>query len=314
MSVLTIYNTEIHPGEGKTLHLEMAELPTHTPMHLPVYVQRAEAPGPTLLITASIHGDEVNGTETIRRMIREAALTPVAGTVIAMPIINVYGFLGQSRDLPDGKDLNRSFPGSKSGSLARRMAHVLLQEVVQHCDFGIDLHTGGARRTNYPQVRCAFDRAESLALGKAFGAPFLMNSGEIPGSFRKAASNLGKSIIVFEGGESQRFDEMAIEEAMHGIHRVMGYLEMCDCALPAHDSRILEKSRWIRARTAGMMRLEVSPGDLVEKGQLLAVIGDPYGAVEQPIKSPARGYVIGLNNHPVVHAGDAVLHIGIEAT
>lgn len=292
------------------LLLEVAKLPTHTPLHLPVYVLRGKAPGPTLLLTASLHGDEVNGTETIRRLICKKALMPESGTILAMPIVNVYGFLGQSRDLPDGKDLNRSFPGREGGSLARRLAHILLEEIVTHADYGIDLHTGGARRTNFPQVRCDFSRSGSLSLGKAFGAPFLKNSPEISGSFRKAASQLGKDIIVYEGGESQRCDELAISEAMDGIHRVMAHLDMVKREVSARESLILEKSKWVRARIAGMLRTTVDTGEPVRKGETLAIIGDPYGEMEHIVKAPFDGFIIGLNNQPVVHAGDAIIHLG----
>ncbi|MEM7038918.1 MAG: succinylglutamate desuccinylase/aspartoacylase family protein, partial [Bacteroidota bacterium] len=195
-----LHGIEVAPGEMAEIVLPINRLPTHTQIDLPAYVFHGKAPGPVLLLTASIHGDEVNGTETLRRMIWEDLLRPDAGTVIAMPIVNVYGFLHKSRALPDGKDMNRSFPGSKTGSLARRLAHTLIDKVVQYADYGVDLHTGGAARTNYPQVRCNFEREEAVKMGKAFGAPFLLHSGEIRGSFRKAAVELGKTMIVYEGG------------------------------------------------------------------------------------------------------------------
>lgn len=310
MEPLRIYHQDILAGQSAELNLPVADLPTHTKVHLPVYVFRGLEPGPVLLVTAGMHGDEVNGTETIRRMIIKKQLMPRAGTVIAMPIVNVYGFLNQSRTLPDGKDLNRSFPGSKTGSLARRLAHLLLTELVVHADFGIDLHTGGASRTNYPQVRCDFTREASKELGQAFGAPLLLHSKEIPGSFRKAACNLGKNIIVFEGGESMRFDAFAISEARDGILRIMNHLGMSNQQVAARTSNILSESTWLRAKTGGMFCPEIQYGAAVEKGQMLATLGDPYGEELIKIKSKTSGFVIGLNNKPVVNAGDALIHLG----
>lgn len=308
---MQINGTPITAGIRTDIRLFVANLPTGTRIELPMYVFRGTAPGPVLLLTASMHGDEVNGTETLRRMIRQELLMPQSGAVIAMPIVNVYGFLHNSRALPDGKDLNRSFPGSKSGSLARRLAHTLMNEVVVHADVGIDLHTGGARRTNYPQVRCNFDRPEALHLARAFGAPFLLHSAEIPGSFRQAACKTGLKTIVFEGGESQRFDEFAIDEAMLGIQRAMRALDMRPSAVPDRDTVLLQGSSWLRAREAGMFRPFVAAGEHVEQGQVLAHLGDPYGAQVRTIKARKTGYVIGLNNQPVVNAGDALMHIGV---
>lgn len=307
---LFIQDHGIWPGERKEISLSIARLPTHTEIHLPVYVFRAPVEGPVLLLTSSLHGDEVNGTETLRRMIRNGSLMPAAGTVIAMPVVNVYGFLHQSRALPDGKDLNRSFPGSQSGSLARRLAFILLNEVMVHADYGIDLHTGGARRTNYPQVRCDFEQDAALALAHAFGAPFVINSKEIPGSFRRAATNIGKTIIVFEGGESQRFDERSINEAMDGIHRVMAHLGMVERKVPQRESLVLRRSTWLRAKIAGMFVPFVTAGDGVIEGQVMAHLGDPFGETVLEVKAPFDGYVIGLNNQPVTNVGDALIHVG----
>jgi hypothetical protein len=312
MEALRIYHQDILPGQITELNLPVADLPTHTKVHLPVYVFRGLEPGPVLLVTAGLHGDEVNGTETIRQMILEKELMPKAGTIIAMPIVNVYGFLSQSRALPDGKDLNRSFPGSKTGSLARRLAYLLLNEVVVHADYGIDLHTGGSSRTNFPQVRCDFTRKESKDLGQAFGAPYLLHTTEIPGSFRRAACKLGKSIIVFEGGESARFDDFAISEARDGILRLMAHLGMCDRLVSPRTSTILSGSTWLRAKVAGMFRPTIRYGDAVQPGQVLATLGDPYGEKVLEVKSKISGFVIGLNNQPVVNAGDALIHIGKE--
>ncbi len=309
---LVIQDFEIAPGQRREISLTIARLPTHTEINLPVYVFRGENEGPVLLVTSGLHGDEVNGTESLRRMIRNGSLVPDAGTVIAMPIVNVYGFLHQSRALPDGKDLNRSFPGSPTGSLARRLAYILLNEVVVHAEYGIDLHTGGARRTNTPQVRCDFEREQSFQLAEAFGAPFVLNSKEIPGSFRRAATNGGKTMIVFEGGESQRFDERSINEAMDGIHRVMAHLEMTERKISHRQPMVLRRSTWLRAKMSGMFVPFVQAGDGVIEGQVIAHLGDPFGEMVMELKAPFDGYIIGLNNQPVINEGDALIHIGTE--
>lgn len=309
---IRISGIEVWPGEAKEVRLDIAQLPTHTVVDLPVFVYRGHDPGPSLLLCAGLHGDEVNGTEALRRMIRGGSLHPDSGTVIVLPIINIFGFIHGSRDLPDGKDLNRSFPGNKTGSLAMRTAHVIMNEVIPHVDFGVDLHTGGAQRTNFPQVRCVTAEESNMNLARAFGAPFILNSDFIDKSFRKEAWKKGKSIIVYEGGESMRFDEYAIQEAMSGIGRLMDHLNMKRTTHLPHKSILLEKSSWLRAKTSGLFRMTVPSGSRVAKGQPIALLTDTYGKHETNVLAPDDGYVIGSSNHPVVHAGDALVHFGTE--
>lgn len=300
----------IPPGTHLETNVEIERLPSNTLIDMAVNVYRGKEGGPTLLITSALHGDEVNGTEAIRRMARNGMLMPDRGAVVTVPIVNVYGFLHQSRNLPDGKDLNRCFPGTKKGSLASRLAYILMKKVVPHCDCIVDLHTGGASRTNYPQVRCDFGRAESLAMAEAFAAPLLIHSKEIPGSFRKAASAAGKPIFVFEGGESLRFDSPSIQYTVDGICRLMGSLGMRAQEVDKAESAVVNEKKWLRAGTAGIFFPFVSGGDRIFKGQVLAHVGDPFGHAVSEVLAPFDGVVIGLNNNPVVHAGDALLHVG----
>lgn len=297
-------------GTATEIRLEIARLPSSTVIDLPVQVFRGQEEGPCLLLTAALHGDEIVGTEALRQLARQGQLLPLKGTVLSLPIVNIYGFLHQSRTLPDGKDLNRSFPGRASGSLASRLARVLMDEVVPRADWIIDLHTGGASRTNYPQVRCDFTRQGSLQLAEAFGAPLLLNSSEIKGSFRKAVSALDKNIIVYEGGESLRLDQGAAREACLGIRRVMQFLGMVESELEMAASKVLEKSRWLRASTSGVFVPAIEYGEQVQKGQVMAQLGDPYGNAVSKVKAPFDGFVIGLNNQAIVHAGDALIHLG----
>jgi len=230
-----------------------------------------------------------------------------------MPILNIYGFLNYSRDVPDGKDINRSFPGSKTGSLASRVAYHLMKEIIPFIDFGIDFHTGGAMRTNYPQVRCVMQDQKNVELAQAFHAPFTIDSPFRPHSLRQSAAKHGKHIIVFEGGESLRFDQHAIEEGVNGTLRLMQHLNMIDSAPPpSMENKIIWSSSWVRARTGGLFQPTIACGDLVHKNQLLGTMTDPFGEFKEEIKSPATGYVVGLNNIPVVNAGDALMHIGVD--
>ena len=307
---MIINGTEILPGERKLIRIEMEELPTHTVIEMPVWVFRAKKEGPCLLITAGMHGDETNGTEIIRRMVRAQSIVPEAGTVIAVPVVNIYGFIHRTRSLPDGRDLNRSFPGSKKGSLARRLAYTLISEILPHADLGLDLHTGGANRTNYPQVRCDLRKPYLLELAEAFGAPFIVHSNPIANSFRKVAGDQNKPVLVYEAGESMRLDEQAIEEGQKGISRLLHHLNLRSEGPPAEISIQLDTRRWVRAPISGMFRSLVKSGEKVKKGQPLGSISDPFGEREEWILSKEDAYVIGRNNDSVIHAGGALFHLG----
>lgn len=310
---MIINGIEIVPGEEKKIDVNIAKLPSASSIDTSIIVSRSKKDGPVLLLMGGLHGDEINGVEIVRRIIHEKINKPLIGTVICIPILNVYGFIHFSRYVPDGKDVNRSFPGNKNGSLAARVAHYLLKDIIPQIDYGIDFHTGGADLSNYPQVRCVFKDEESLALSKAFAAPFLINSPFRPNSLRQAASKLGKKVIVYEGGESSRFDQYAIDEGVRGAKRVMRYLKMhAKAQEPTHDSVIITSSSWVRAKQSGLFHSLVHYGQAVTKNQQLGYITDPFGQEKNMVKSGANGYVVGLNNNPLVHRGDAVVHVGIE--
>lgn len=309
---ITINGMKIAEGKHALVNLQIAKLPTHTVIDLPIYVYRGERDGPVLLISSGIHGDELNGVETVRRMITDGSIVPDSGTVIAIPIVNVYGFLNNSRYLPDGRDLNRSFPGTKTGSLAGRIAWTLMNDVIPIVDFGVDLHTGGAN-VNYPHIRCDTELEQNMELAHAFSPPFILNSPLRDGSFRKAAHRKGKTILVYEGGESLRFDEFAISECINGVLRLMDYLGMTDSGAPErNETRVIMKNTWIRAGSSGLYRPHVRGGVKVKKSQLLASITDPFGEAEIKMKARQSGYAIGLRSIPVVNKGDALINIGIE--
>lgn len=309
---ITIAGTKISLGEKAKLKLEVARLPSNTMINIPVFVYRAPIDGPVLLLIAGMHGDEVNGTEIIRRMNADKSFLLTKGTVIIIPILNVFGFLNFSRAVPDGKDVNRSFPGNNRGSLASRIAYLFMKEIFPHVDYGLDFHTGGGSRSNYPQIRCKTDIPRQYELAKAFGAPFLLNSKLRDKSFRKEATLKQKPIIVYEAGESQRLDEFAVQEGIAGTKRVMNFLGMSDLPVsPAPEQIEFAKSKWLRANRSGLFRSYVKPGDKVKRNQLLGTIADPFGDFELKVKSPEDGYIVGLSYAPVISQGDALMHIGL---
>ncbi len=310
---LEIYKKKIIPGKEIEILIKIGELPSRTPVHIPIFINKSQKPGPTLLLLGGLHGDEINGVEIIRRIKEDNLHIPNNGTIITIPVLNIFGFNNFSREVPDGKDVNRSFPGTKSGSLASRMAYNLMKEILPHVDFGIDFHTGGASRTNYPQIRCDMKDPMNRQMALAFNAPFTLQSSTIKKSLRSESSKMGKNIIVFEGGESLRYDEFVIKTAVDGYRRFIGKMGLVEEfeIVDEEPSIIIDKTRWVRASGAGLFRPYVYSGKQIEKGELLGEINGPYGHFKIKIVSPIDGFVIGLNNNPVVNPGDALLHLGV---
>ena len=307
---MIISGVEILPGEHKQVSLGIARLPTRTAIDLPVFVFRSKESGPTLLVTAGVHGDEINGIETLRRMLKSGSLIPNKGTIIVIPLLNVFGFINFARGVPDGKDINRSFPGNPKGSMAARIAfHVT--NILHLVDYGLDLHTGGAQRSNYPQIRYTEGDEMSKKLAEIFAAPFIISKEAIPKSFRKEGQKRNTPIITYEGGESSRMDELAIKHAEDGVKRVMHYLGMIDKAPEVIQKPIeLTESRWIRGKISGLFRSAVSLGDPVVKNQIIGAISDPYGEIEVNVRASSAGSILGLNYFPIINQGDALFHIG----
>jgi predicted deacylase len=312
-TTLTINGQTIEPGEDKTVILNSYELHTKTKLEIPVRVIHSKVKGPSLLLSAGMHGEETNGIEIIRKVISRTEVEDLkCGTLIAIPVINVISFLYGSRDLPDGRDLNRCFPGTKKGSIGSRIAYDLMAHILPIIDFGVDFHTGGAKINNFPQIRCVFDFPENLALAKRFSAPLVIDSTYREGTFRHEAAKKNKPILVYEGGESMRFDYQAINEGVNGCLRLMNSYKMIDFDVPGNHSVKLKKDTWVRANNSGLFHMSVNNGAPVSKGDLLGIIFDPFGGTEDKMVSPANGYIVGINNQPVVNQGDALIHIGIE--
>lgn len=314
MKEMVINGIRIRPGQSLNIEIAIARLPTHTLIDLPVFIRSSSNPGPVVLISGGVHGDEINGIVTVKRMLEENIFEPKKGTLIFIPLVNVYGFLSNSRTFPDGRDLNRSFPGSSKGSLASQIANILTNEIIPQIDYGIDFHTGGRMLSNYPQVRVDFKDTIGLNLAEVFGANFTVNSPHIDRSFRKEAFKNSKHLLVFEGGESMRLDEQVIQEGIMGTGRILKHLEMIEGEFPQVRSLKIQHSSWVRAKISGIFNASVSAGDEVKKGQVLAKISDPYGQVKVSVKSSFSGHVIGINNQPVVNAGDALVHVGKSQT
>jgi predicted deacylase len=313
MSDLEINGTKIPPGKDMTVELPLPEFYTHMPLTMPVHVVRGKQDGPRLFICAAIHGDEINGVEIIRRLLNLSALKRLRGTLIAIPIVNVYGVIQHSRYLPDRRDLNRSFPGSERGSLAARLAHLFMREIVSKCTHGIDIHTGAKHRSNLPQIRANLDHEETHRLAHAFSVPVLLNSNIRDGSLRESADELGIPMLLYETGEALRFDEMGIRAGLNGIVNVMRELNM----LPPSKRRqnkliepfVARSSSWVRAPASGVIRTHVALGARIKRDAVLGIVSDPFGGGEQEITAPFSGIIIGRSIIPLVLEGEALFHI-----
>ena len=311
-NTIEIAREAIAPGQRQHLEIPVARLATQTMLSLPVIVVNGIEAGPRLWLSAAIHGDEINGVEIIRQVLEQVKPQRLRGTLIAVPIVNVFGFVEQSRYLPDRRDLNRSFPGSANGSLAARLAHLFMKEIVNRSTHGIDLHTAALPRTNLPQIRANLHDPETYRCAKAFGAPVMIHATTRDGSLRQAAAKRGP-VLLYEGGEALRFDAQAIQVGVAGILRVMAALEMDEQLSPPVSSSPIEvtESKWVRASRSGIFRLEVALGEQVQKKQRLGVIADAFGETTVAVRAAVDGIVIGHVQNPLVNQGDGIVHLAI---
>lgn len=309
---IIIRGERIGLGESKLIKIPIDRLPTGTLIEIPIYVFNGEVPGPTILLQGGLHGDETNSIELVRRMLIDKSYKIHRGCVIVVPLLNIFGFLDLSREM-HGKDVNRSFPGSKRGSLASRLAYYLMKEITKNVDFAIDFHTGGAQRNNYPQIRFTPEDERASKLASIFNAPFVLGSKLIAKSFRKECFKYNIPVIVYEGGESLRLEEHPIQEGIFGTLRILKHFAMISdsVTIPENTSTItISKRNWIRAKVAGLFNAKIANGAHVKKGDILGYIMDTYGETKFPVKAPKSGYIIAKNNFPIVNLGDAMFHIG----
>jgi hypothetical protein len=310
--IFQINGRTIKPGQRATINIPVAQLHTHTEMTMPVHVVRGKKHGPVLFVCAAIHGDEILGVEIIRRLINSKRLGRIRGVLIAVPVVNVFGFIDHSRYLPDRRDLNHFFPGSESGSLASRLASIFMREVVERSTHGIDLHTGSHHRDNLPQIRARLDDPRTLELAEAFGAPVIIDANVRDGSLRQAVMEKGIPMLLYEAGEALRFDEFAIRTGIRGIVSVMcrvGMLPTRGVAGTKKKPLIARSTTWVRAPRSGILRAAAALGSIMSTNELLGIIADPFGQNEEKVHAPVSGIVIGSSKLPLVHEGDAVFHI-----
>ncbi|MEC8814069.1 MAG: succinylglutamate desuccinylase/aspartoacylase family protein [Pseudomonadota bacterium] len=310
---IEIFGETIAASTQRTFNIPIGQLYTHTDISIPVQVVNGKTAGPVLLICAAIHGDELNGIEVVRRVLKAPWLKNLRGTLIAVPMVNVLGIIQRSRYLPDRRDLNRCFPGSEKGSLGGRIANLFVQEILTKCQYAIDLHTGAAHRSNMPQIRVHLENQQAAELAQAFGVPLVIDAPIRDGSLRGAGDDLDIPIITYEAGEALRFDEPAIATGVKGVRNVMTHLQM----LPPRKSSkarppsfIARSSSWVRAPADGLFRSNLQLGDRVARGEVLGIIDGPLGGSEIPVTSPFAGIVIGNTNLPLVNEGEALLHLG----
>ncbi|GAB1855241.1 succinylglutamate desuccinylase/aspartoacylase family protein [Flavobacteriaceae bacterium MHTCC 0001] len=313
---LIILGTEVWPGDTKEVNLDVANLHTASPVNVPVIISRSKKQGPVVLFTAGIHGDEVNGIEIVRQLIAKGINQPKRGTIICMPVINIFGFINLKREFPDGRDLNRVFPGSTNGSLASRVAHKLIQDVVSHADLIIDFHTGGSARFNAPQLRYTKAQNNLDTLAEIFGAPFVVYSTNLAKSFRAVAAKLGKDLLLFEGGKSFHIDDTVTNSGVNGSKRVLKHLGMLKTIFksskPKKKCVFVEESKWQRAKYSGMFKAAVAVGSEIKKDDIIGNITDPYGKFNYFVRAKNSGYVINVNESPIVYQGDALFHISTK--
>lgn len=314
-NILEILDKKIYPGRSATINFNMARLYTTTSVDIPIIIERSKKPGPVVLITAGIHGDEINGVEVVRQIISKEINKPARGTIICIPVINVFGFLSMSREFPDGRDLNRVFPGSKNGSLASRFAYQFVQKILPIADFCMDFHTGGASRFNAPQIRIKKGDEAALHYAHIFNAPFTILSKTITKSYRETCSRHGKPVLLFEGGKSRDSNKVIAKHGVDGVMRILYHFEMLRPKFTVPDATgetiLIDNSSWIRAKYSGLLHMKIPCGKHVEKGEYIATITDPYGKLRHKVKAPHQGYIININESPIVYQGDAIFHLTI---
>ncbi len=316
-------DVQVEPGDRGQTEIDLGDDPMGNPMNIPLHILRGSEPGPTLAVTAAIHGNEMNGTGIIHQLVygsdhqagtADDYIDPAAmnGTLILVPVVNVEGMLLQDRNAPDGRDLNRLFPGKRDGNQSQRLAHTLFTQVVRRADYLVDLHTAPLTRMNVPHVRANLDNTECKRLARAFGTEVVLHSDGPLGSIRRTATDAGVAAILLESGTSHRFEPDSLECGVRGILNVMAKLGMLQAKIVKPRWRILvRRFRWIRAPEGGLLHTLIEGGASVKKGETIAHITDPFGSSVESVTSPVTGYVVGLATTPLVRPGDPIANVVI---
>jgi hypothetical protein len=308
-----ILGRNIKRGEKAILELEVAKLHNRNSIKITIIVERAKIDGPTILLMGGVHGDETNGVAIVRDIIRKKYNKPKKGTIICIPVFNVFGYLNQTREFPDGRDLNRMFPGSANGSLASQFAYQFTKEIAPLVDYVLDFHTGGSDRENFPNIRCVIQEEKAFELARVFDVPFIVHSNYIPKTVRETIHKMGKTILLFEGGKSKDLDGSVINYGVEGAHNVLKHLGFREGELNLkNNSVIIEKAKWLRAPYSGMLRTHVKNGSWVTKKTILASITDPFGEFEKKVFAPFDCHIFSINTAPIVNKGDALFHVSID--
>lgn len=314
MSNFSLQGQDFPPGSSGLVRINAGKLPSGNRISIFTYVFRSKNPGPTVLFLGGMHGDEINGVEIIRKSISEKIFNHlVAGTVIAIPLLNIYGFINFSRDVPDGKDVNRSFPGTGSGSLASRIAKIVSKKILPLVDFGIDFHTGGEQHWNYPQIRFSTKHVEAKALALKSNFNILVEKPIVTRSMRKVAKDMNIPILIYEGGESNKLDPFIIQNGITTIKDMLHAHKMIE----NHSNKtiikkLFKKASWERALEGGIVTYKRESGVYISKGELLAIISDPFAQREIRMHASKDGFIISHNNAPLVNVGDGMFHVAYE--
>ncbi len=309
----TLLGKVVPSGKRTVLDLEVAKLHTRTTVKVPVIIERSNNPGPVVLLLAGIHGDETNGVGIVREIIDLKINKPKNGTIICIPVFNIFGYLIQTREFPDGRDLNRMFPGTQNGSLASQFAYQFSEKIAPFVDYVIDFHTGGGKRDNIAQIRCNKDDEKGLELAKVFNPPMIVFSNNIVKSLRETLHKMGKTVILFEGGKSKELNPTIISEGVNGTRNVLIHLGLIDGEITVREKPIyVKKSKWLRAPDSGMFKMMIKNGNFVKKREVLGIIQDPFGEFKKKVYAPFNGHVFCINKTPIVNKGDALFHMSIE--
>lgn len=309
----TILGKQIPEGKRTVIDLEVAKLHTRTTLKVPVIIERSLNPGPVVLLLAGVHGDETNGVGILREIIDQKINKPINGTIICIPVFNIFGYLIQTREFPDGRDLNRMFPGSLNGSLASQFAYQFTKEIAPHVDYVIDFHTGGGQRDNIPQIRINNNDERGLELAKVFNPPMIVFSNNITKSLRETINKMGKTILLFEGGKSKELNPTIINEGVNGTKNVLIYLGLIEGEITVKEAPIfIQKAKWLRASHSGMFKILVKNGSKIKKKEVLGVIEDPFGEFKKKIYAPFDCHIFCINKTPIVNKGAALFHVSVE--
>lgn len=301
----------VPPGQSRDVQLAVSESYSSMTVRIPIHIRRGSDPGPVVFVTAALHGDEINGTGSIRELLEDEHFHLIRGSVVFVPVLNLLAFDRHSRYLPDRRDLNRSFPGLATGSLAARMAKAIFDEIVSRCDYGIDLHTAAVRRTNYPNIRGDLSNPAVHQLAEAFGCEIIIDGKGPKGSFRRESCKAGCPTIIMEGGEVWKVEPGIVKTTVRGVKNVLRSLDMLE-GTPERPrfQFVVRKSKWMRAEKGGFLHFHVKPGDIIEEGQPLATNSTLLGRERSMLHAPFDAVVIGMTTLPAISPGEPVCNLG----